>query len=214
MRRTSVSADLSLIILAVEMKRCPCNYIMNTVTPVWPWIPGLQGEQKYKYKFYQLVLLKGYSWKVFGVKHYSCSKYFVYNLCENRCKIYTFHLMDSDYEEEQNYFSHSSLYFVATLSFSVCWWPSSVMFTPGWYQNVIDDHQHREYDFHLSNGSFTFLSRYQERPSLSQSPVDRTRAKSFSTSPSMMDQTLVLMLCWMLSRQQGENLSRKLGSKD
>ena len=102
--------------------------------------------------------MKGYSWKVFGVRHYSCSKYFVYNLCENRCKIYTFHLMDSDYEEEQNYFSPSSLYFVATLSFSVCWWPSSVMFTPGWYQNVIDDHQHREYDFHLSNGSFTFLS--------------------------------------------------------
>ena len=50
-----------------------------------------------------------------GVKHYSCSKYFVYNLCENRCRIHTFHLMDSDYEEKQNYFSSTSLYLVSTL---------------------------------------------------------------------------------------------------
>ena len=78
------------------------------------------------YKYYQLVLLKGYSWKVDILTRcptfYSCSKYFVYNLCENRCKVYTFHLMDSDYEEKQNYFPPTSLVLVSTLSFSPSWW--------------------------------------------------------------------------------------------
>ena len=73
----------------------------------------------------ELVLVKGYSWKVDILTRcptfYSCSKYFVYNLCENRCKVYTFHLMDSDYEEKQNYFPPTSLVLVSTLSFSPSW---------------------------------------------------------------------------------------------
>ena len=76
------------------------------------------------YKYY-VVLLKGYSGKVDILTRcptfYSCSKYFVYNLCENRCKVYTFHLMDSDYEEKQNYFPPTSLVLVSTLSFSPSW---------------------------------------------------------------------------------------------
>ena len=86
-----------------------CNYMRNTVTAVdtgqWTGI-----NINTITSCAEGLLLEGV-----GVKHYSCSKYFVYNLCENRCRIHTFHLMDSDYEEKQDYFPPPSLYLVSTL---------------------------------------------------------------------------------------------------
>ena len=57
-----------------------------------------------------------------GVGINSCSKYFVFIIyVRTGGRVYTFHLIDSDYEEKQNYFSPISCGLVSTLLFSLSW---------------------------------------------------------------------------------------------